>query len=673
MYDFLYPVNIDKTKDLSKVIYAKDGSFLYVTTNKTQKWRFLPDIKRVDPNFVKFLLAYEDKRFYSHSGVDFMALTRATKQLLTNGRVVSGASTITMQLAKLLKPKRRTVLAKIQEIIKAWQIELHYSKEEILQDYLTLTPYGGNIEGLVSASLHYFGKMPYSLTYAQIAMLVALPQSPEVNRPDRHPIRAKKARDKVLKEMLQKGLIDRDEYLRAVATKIAVKSYKMPRFAPHFSQRLLRKIGKKVDGKSGMHYTSVKVGREELKVHTTIDKVLQMQLEHWAKNVQKGLDRGVTFSLIVVENKSSSLLAYLGSGDIFGKSFPGFVDMANAIRSPGSTLKPFIYTLGFEQKQIEPQTIILDEQTKFGDYMPHNFDKRYNGEVTIAYALQNSLNIPAVKVLNRVGVDKFVDTITPLIGKIYLPKKQATLPIALGGVGVRLWQLANLYQNLANLGQSPKLHYIKQTNPKMIKLFSKESAIKTINILREITPPKGFIDLKNQIAYKTGTSYGFRDSWTIAFNKAYTVALWVGRPDGRTQIDKTGLNTAAPLAFEALTITQSLLKPKEAFYNEPISQQKPPKILQYFDKKQINSENKLNFIIPKENTKFQSATCKDVVVEFKLSNAKEPIYWYIDGKEFHYKTKAQIRLKAGAHKITVIDNTAQSVSRDIWVNSGDCD
>ena len=648
----LYPLHLNKLEDTSNIIYAKNNQWLYVTTNSTQKWRFEVDIQKIDSHFIKMLLAYEDKNFYTHYGVDVLALFRAFGQLVSNGHIVSGASTITMQLARLLYPAKRTFFAKMTQILRAFQLEYYYSKKEILQYYLTLTPYGGNVEGIVAGSMRYFGKLPYRLTASQSALLVTLPQSPEQHRPDKKLKKATKARDKVLTMLHQKGFMNSFEYHQAKNEKLFSKTYSFPRYAGHIASKFLGLSSNK---------------------QTTLNFTLQKQLEIWAKKQDKILANNTTLALLVIENNSSEIKAYIGSHDRFSSRVSGYIDMVQAIRSPASTLKPFIYALGFEQHIIHPKTTILDEEVRFGDYKPHNFSNSYLGEVSISYALQYSLNIPAVKVLQKVGVELFMQKLQQYAKNISVPKQRITLPIALGGLGISMWELAGLYVALANEGKAYPLHYLKKTNIKEKRLLSKNASLLTTTILRGLPPPKGFTNIASQIAYKTGTSYGFRDAWSVAYNKSYTVIIWVGKPNNSPQLHLTGSNTATPLAFEVFSMLYALLPQKNWHFNTADMFQKRPKSLKYFDKQKQKKSRPLRFLSPQKNSRFRSADCSKSVVEIKIQGGTPPYFWYFDEKLKTIYTKEINELFGiGGHIIKIIDSKGDTVTREIWIDKPEC-
>ena len=659
IFDRLYQVDLSPVSETSRVVEGRAGKWLYAQTNDSGKWRFSVDISRLDPEYVQMLLAFEDQRFYSHFGLDPLAMMRAVGQMAVNGRIVSGGSTITMQLARLLDPKPRTVWAKLTEIIRAFQIELHHSKDEILSAYLTLTPYGGNVEGVVAASIRYFGKLPNSLSASESALLVSLPQSPEKNRPDRHIVNAISARNKVLSIAREKGVVGERVYRQAIALPPMRSVHNFPRYAPHLAQKLLSAKPKKQDH-----------------IVTTLNVDLQKQIEKWAKGKSGLLDRGATIAALVVRNDDASVAAYLGSHDMFSRRVGGYVDMVSAIRSPGSALKPFIYALGFEKHFIHPKTVIKDAETRFGDYMPHNFSYRYNGEVTVAYALQNSLNIPAVKILHRVGPQAFAERISGMVPGIKIPKERATLPIALGGIGISMKQLTQLYTALASGGEAYPLHSLpaEGNRTKLPPLCTPKAAKMATSILREVSPPDGFVDTQKRIAYKTGTSYGYRDAWTVAYDRGYTVAVWMGKPSNAAQLKHTGRRDAAPLAFELFSMVDHLLPPKKWGWQPPFPPGEAPPGLVYFEQDNPGkAERRLTILYPRENARFRSADCSDTVIDIKVEKGSPPYFWYIDGESKKIsRSTATLPFTFGAHTITIIDSSGESVTRSIWVDRPEC-
>lgn len=497
------------------------------------------DVDDVDPAFIEALLFIEDKRFYTHPGVDGAAVVRALSSWQAEGRVVSGASTLTMQLVRQYKPRPRTFKSKVIESFEALRFELHFSKEEILEQYLTRISYGGNIEGIEAASRIYFGKSPRYLASDEIALLIALPQAPEARRPDRHVQAAKLGRSRILKRLEAGGLIDQVSTSRAQTAAIPLEKMKIP------NQAWLS--AKKLSGEGDI-------------VESWINPKQQTALEaHLAQYVDRQ-PQAVNASAVLVHAKSREVRAHaaIGRRDHDG----GWLDMTAAIRSPGSTLKPFVYGLGMDDGLIGSETRLRDAPSRFGSYRPENFDRRYYGDVTVAQALQHSLNIPAVGVLDHVGGRRLDDTLRAAGARTSqsgpdTDDTTAGLALALGGTGLRATDLAVLYTAIANDGIAAPLSW-KQSDEAEVSSFEllQPDTAKTLRRIMANSPrPKGVMpshlgrDIPD-VAYKTGTSYGFRDSWAAGISGDYVIVVWVGRPDGGPRPGVTGRVAAAPLLFK---------------------------------------------------------------------------------------------------------------------------
>jgi penicillin-binding protein 1C len=476
---------------------------------------------------VRILIGAEDRRFWWDPGVDPLAMLRAVGQLVVRGRVVSGGSTITMQLARLLTPHRHDLAGKFLDMARAVQLTAHYSKRQILAMYLTLAPYGGNIEGVRAASLIYFQKEPDELTDAEAALLVALPRSPERLRPDRHPAAALAATRRVL------ALAGLDADFPATDLP-GVARHRAPALAPHLAARL------RGEGLSGV-------------VRTTIDTGLQAAVDGLAAREVGYLAPGASMAALVVDNRSRRVLAYLGGADFFGGQ--GMVDMVRARRSPGSTLKPFIYGMAMDDSLIVPDTMIEDAPMNLDGYAPRDFDGSFEGMVTVREALQQSFNLPAVQLLRAVGPRRFVAALRAAGAVIKLPgDAPATLPVALGGVGISLQDLAMLYVGLADGGAAAPIGALPAPPARGVPLMTAGAAAQIGAILRGSPLPDGVAPTDRPIAYKTGTSYGFRDAWSAGFSGDYTVVVWVGRVDGTPSPGAYGRATAAPLMFQIFSM-----------------------------------------------------------------------------------------------------------------------
>ncbi|MEG6508442.1 penicillin-binding protein 1C [Methyloligella sp. 2.7D] len=533
----LGPAPLGDQVEMSPIVVDREGRLLRPYTTKAGRWRLPATVADVDPRFLDVLLAYEDKRFYAHPGVDPLAMLRAAEQLATQGHIVSGGSTLTMQVARLLEPRPRSFEAKARQIVRAIQMERKLGKQQVLSRYLTLAPYGGNLEGIRAASLAYFGKEPRRLSLGESALLVALPQSPEERRPDRSPKAAQAARDRVLDRIAGSGVFSNAEIARARLEPVPHARKPMPILAPHAADDAV-------------------AAAPETRIHRlTIDKRMQARLEQLAKERADRLGPDISVAMVALDNATGAVLARVGTPDYFDKRRAGQVDLTRAVRSPGSALKPFIYGLGFEDGAIHPATLIKDKPVRFGAYAPENFDMSYQGTVSIRRALQLSLNVPAIAVLDAVGPERLVARLGEVGTPLELPPHEKPgLALGLGGVGVTLSALTQGYSGIARQG-SVMASYERQDQPVPApkRLISPVAAWYVADILRGAPPPEN--GLPGRIAFKTGTSYGYRDAWSIGFDGARTIGVWVGRPDGAPVPGLVGRLSAAPILFDAFART----------------------------------------------------------------------------------------------------------------------
>jgi penicillin-binding protein 1C len=549
----LGPLPLAETRQISTEIIDRNGKLLRAYAMADGRWRLPVDARTgVDPRYLKLLLAYEDRRFRSHAGVDPLALGRAAFQLVTRGHIVSGGSTITMQLARLMEPRReRSVYAKLRQMVRALEIERRLTKDQILDLYLALAPYGGNLEGIRAASIAYFGKEPKRLSLAESALLVALPQSPETRRVDRYPDVARAARDRVLDRMVEEGRVSAEDALQAKAVPVPRLRKQMPILAPHSADQAIATV------------------KDADVIRLTLDSVLQKNLEALARDRAIALGPNISIGIIAVDNESGDVLARIGSPDYFDDRRAGQVDMTRAVRSPGSTLKPFIYGLAFEDGFVHPESLIDDRPIRFGSYAPENFDMTFQGTVPVRRALQLSLNVPAIALLDRVGASRLSSRLKQAGANLVLPKDEAPgLAMGLGGVGVTLQDLAQLYSGLARLGNTRPLREIvgaKDDQRESLRLMDQVAAWQVGNVLMGTPPPENGVH--NRIAFKTGTSYGYRDAWSVGFDGRMTIGVWVGRPDGAPVPGLVGRTAAAPILFDAFARTGKL----------PAALPKPPK------------------------------------------------------------------------------------------------
>jgi penicillin-binding protein 1C len=512
----LGPPPLGEALAFSTLVLDRDGKLLRPYATPDGRWRMPATRENVDPRFLQLLLAYEDKRFYAHHGIDPYALSRAFAQLVTHGHIVSGASTLTMQVARLLEPRAgRSFNAKLRQMLRAVEIERALSKDEILALYLSLAPYGGNLEGVRAASLAYFGKEPRRLTLGEAAMLVALPQSPERRRPDRSTRAVREARDRVLERAAAAGIFPLDEIERAKGEPVPDARRPMPMLAPHAAD------------------AAVAAAPDRSLHRLTIDAALQTSLEELARERARVLGPDISVAILAVDHASGDVLARVASADYFDTRRAGQVDMTSAVRSPGSTLKPFIYGLGFEDGLIHPEALIEDRPIRFGGYAPENFDLHFQGTVTVRRALQLSLNVPAVVVLDRIGASRFAARLEQAGGSFALPPNELPgLAIGLGGVGVTLNDLVALYAGLARLGTTVPLTERRASGDEPAtsrRLLDPTAAWYVGSILLGTPPPENAGG--GRIAFKTGTSYGYRDAWAVGFDGKRTIGVWVGHLD----------------------------------------------------------------------------------------------------------------------------------------------
>ena len=521
--------------DFSTLVLDREGRLLRPYTTMEGRWRLPAKVENVDPRYLDLLLAYEDKRFRHHVGVDPLALIRAAYLFVAHGRIVSGGSTLTMQVARLLEPRReRSLLVKLREMARAVALERALSKDEILGLYLSLAPYGGNLEGARAASLAYFGKEPRRLSLHESALLVALPQSPELRRPDRSMAAARRARDRVLDRVAAAGLLPADEIAFAKAEPVPSGRKPMPVLAPHAADAVVAAV-------------------PERKIHRlTLDANVQRNFQELARERARALGPDISVAIVAVEHASGHVLARVASADYFDERRAGHVDMTQALRSPGSALKPFIYGLGFEDGVIHPETLIEDRPVRYGGYAPENFDLTFQGTVSVRRALQLSLNVPAVSVLDKVGASRLSARLWQAGAALVLPKGESPgLAMALGGFGIRLDDLTMLYAGIARLGAAVRLvERVEDAGTDSSRRLLEPSAAWHIgNVLIGTAPPENAAG--GRIAYKTGTSYGYRDAWALGFDGKRTIGVWVGRPDGAPVPGLIGRVAAAPILFDA--------------------------------------------------------------------------------------------------------------------------
>ncbi|MBD9526503.1 penicillin-binding protein 1C [Paracoccus sp. PAR01] len=511
-------------------VMARDGSLLRAFQVSDGRWRLEPGA--VDPLFLDMLVMWEDRRFADHSGIDPVAVLRAGWQALRHGRVVSGGSTLTMQVARLIEEGPTGEWAgKLRQVRLAFALERRLTKPVIMDLYLRLAPYGANVEGLRAASLQWFGKEPRRLTPAEAALLVALPQSPERRRPDRFPAAAKSARDRVLARAAQAGLLSEADAQAAMAEPVPRQRRAFPALAPLLAERLRRE------------HPGAR------RIETTIDPRLQRRAEELASRAVRGAGRRLSAAMVLADHRNGEILASVGAADWTDGGSAGFVDMTRALRSPGSTLKPFVYGLAFDAGLAHPETLIEDRPTAFGPWQPQNFDRQFRGTVSLRQALVQSLNIPVVKLAEAIGPNRVVQGLERGGIDLRLPGGTPGLALVLGGAGVTLEDLTTGYGALAQGGRGMRLSALPggaQALP--VAMFGPVAAWQVGNVLAGNPAPQGA--RARPMAYKTGTSYGHRDALAVGFDGAHVGAVWLGRPDGTAVPGAFGGDLSAPVLFD---------------------------------------------------------------------------------------------------------------------------
>jgi penicillin-binding protein 1C len=646
------PLPLARAATVSVTVLDRNDRLLRAYTTPDGRWRLPVEVKDVDARYLAMLIAFEDKRFRAHRGVDPWAIGRAAWQLATHGRIVSGGSTLTMQVARLVQGEHeRTAAGKVRQALRALALERRLSKDQVLRLYLRLAPFGGNLEGARAAALAYFGKEPRRLSLAEAALLVALPQAPEARRPDRYPETARRARNRVLAYAAAAGVIPREEAARAMAERMPVGRREFPILAPHLGD------------------AEIEHDRTRLVHRLTIDAGLQVSLERLVREHADALAGRLSAALIAVDHRTGEVVAHVGSPGYLDEGRAGAVDMTSAVRSPGSTLKPFVYGLAFEAGLAHPETLIEDRPTRFGLYVPKNFDHDWHGTVTIRMALAQSLNIPAVKVLEAVGPTRLAARLTQAGAEPVLPKgAEPSLAIALGGLGLRLSDLASLYAGLARGGEAVALRYRRDATaakPQSAapRLLSPAAAWYVGDILRHAPPPAHA--KPGQLAYKTGTSYGFRDAWAVGYDGRHTVAVWVGRPDAAATPGLTGRAAAAPLLFDAFARLSRertpLPAPPSGTLRVAGSELPPP--LKRFREARTDAgdgsplEPAVQIAFPPDRAELEVEPSEATII-VKAEGGALPLVWLIDGVPIDSdpsRREAELPAASGFHKLSVID------------------
>ncbi|MBL5929963.1 peptidoglycan glycosyltransferase PbpC [Lelliottia amnigena] len=538
--DRLWPLPLKEVSP-ARVVTDEKGIPLWRFADSEGIWRYPVTIEEVSPRYLEALIQYEDRWFWEHPGVNPFSVMRAAWQDLRSGKVVSGGSTLTMQVARLLDPHPRTFGGKIRQLWRAMQLEWHLSKRDILTLYLNRAPFGGTLQGVGAASWAYLGKSPAQLSYSEAALLAVLPQAPSRLRPDRWPDRAEAARNKVLERMVTQGVWTAQQVKESREEPVWLAPRQMPQLAPLFSRMMLNKS-------------------RENKIVTTLDASLQRQLEELAMNWKSRLPSRSSLAMIVVDHTNMKVRGWVGSVDIADDSRFSHVDMVNAIRSPGSVLKPFIYGMALDDGLIHPASLLQDVPRRTGDYRPGNFDSGFHGPVSMSEALVRSLNLPAVQVLEAYGPKRFAALLSNAGLPLLLPAgAQPNLSLILGGAGARLGDITAAYSAFARHGKAGRLR-VQPDDPLVERPLLSPGAAWIIRriLANESQPlPDAALPQVAPLAWKTGTSYGYRDAWAVGLNARYLIGIWTGRPDGTPVAGQFGFASAVPLLNQVNNVLQS--------------------------------------------------------------------------------------------------------------------
>ncbi|MCV2893541.1 penicillin-binding protein 1C [Lentibacter sp. XHP0401] len=637
-------------------VRARGGELLRAFPVEDGRWRLATRTADVDPTYLKALLAYEDKRFFRHAGVDGLALTRATWQALWNWRIVSGGSTLTMQVARLLENGRTGSWAgKLRQMQLALALERKLGKDEILSLYLTHAPFGGNIEGVRAASYAYFGKEPKRLTPAQVALLVTLPQAPENRRPDRAAKVAQGARDAALARLHEAGVFSQEAANAALRQPVSSALKPFPALAFHSSAR------------AKLEHTTTD------QITLTLDAGLQARLESLAASKLAALEPNATIALIVADHTTGETLASIGSAaSTADTARKAYVDMTRAIRSPGSALKPLVYAMAFDLGLAHPETLINDAPVRFGNYSPSNFDGQFRGELKLREALQLSLNIPVITLLERVGPERFMQRLRQSGARPELLGGKAGLAVALGGMGLSLHDLVTLYAGFAQGGKAVKLSEYGSGTSEPQRFTSPAAAWQIGEILS--SAPLGNARLSHGIAFKTGTSYGYRDNWAVGYDGRYVVGVWVGRADGTPMQKAFARTTAAPLLAQVFQYVAPQVAPLGPPPPETLIVSNPqlPQPLQRFEARDALKRaeaNKPDIVFPPAGARL--AVSPDMPLMLKLRGGTPPYAVFANGevKKLGLRS-AEVSLgpmTQGFFELSVIDAAGRSVTSAIEI------
>jgi penicillin-binding protein 1C len=621
LLDRLLPPDFSRLSHMGAETVDRSGHTLALLPAPGGVWRFPAKVTDIPSSFCDLLVRTEDRRFWWHPGVDPLAMARAAVQWARNGRIVSGGSTLTMQVVRLLAPRPRTIVSKVIEILRALQLEAHYSKRDILAMWLTLAPYGGNLEGVRAGALAWFGRPPQSLSPEQSALLVAIPRRPEALRPDRHPQAARAIRDRILAQAAQTETTEDIPHNR----------HPFPRHVPQI-----------LAGLSG-----------EPRVVTTLDLALQEAVERLAEAKQSALPTHESMALLIADLPTREIRA-LFAGYWQDEGRAGALDLTRAIRSPGSALKPFIYALAFADGLAGPETRLPDLPHRFGGYAPEDYGRGFAGNVTAAEALRRSLNLPAVELLQQVGALRYVQTLKAAGVLLHQPAgADPSLPLALGGAGISLRNAAGLYAALATDGQMAPLRLKPEGAVVSRPLLQLHAAQSVADILTQDFPEGG----PTGIAWKTGTSWGGRDAWALGFDRAHVAAVWLGRPDGTPVPEATGRSLALPILARLF----ELLPPAPRMATGPAATLGHDSLIN------PAAADSLRLLFPPPG----AVLSHDGLVTVRVMGGRRPLAFMVDGQvlpsERYRRDAAWTPAGPGFYRLTVLDAEGSAVHAEVRV------
>ena len=532
--DKFWPLPLQDVQ-VARTVVAEDGTPLWRFADNQGIWRYPVTRDQVSPYYLDALINYEDRWFYQHKGINPFSMMRALWQNITNGRIISGGSTLSMQVARLIEPHDRTYTGKLKQLWRTFQLEWYLSKDEILTLYLNRAPFGGTLEGIGAASWSYLGKPPSELTRSEAALLAVLPQAPSRLRPDRYPEQAKAARDKVLHRLAEYAIWPQETVNEILQEHVYFASRSTPQLAPLLARRLANQY------------------KDHTLIQSTIDVSLQRRLEQMALTYKNRLPAKNSLAILVVDHQTMAVKGYIGSADFLDDSRFGHVDMISAIRSPGSTLKPFMYAMALDDGMIHSESLLMDIPRHFGDYRPGNFNSDFNGPVSVSEALTKSLNLPVVQLIEHYGPKRFTANLRNSGVVLHFPPaSEPNLALILGGTGIRMDQLLSGYSAFARRGNVAQLRFTPDDKLIERRLVSHGAAWITRRLMAGETRPVADNMLSSVVplAWKTGTSYGYRDAWAVGLNARYLIGVWVGRPDSTPVVGQFGFATAIPILYQ---------------------------------------------------------------------------------------------------------------------------